>query len=256
MEINFLDNLSLSELEGLRNYLNTEEESVKKMLEEIDRKIIFKKNIELGLMDFSSDRMPNYRYENEGRCLELLNEIKLSELSFLEAAMTRDAKGVNTMSFLPISRIDKDLKRENCTLMSLDTFFKNDDYIDCHEGVYNTFNYIKNYIYYLLMNNSSLDRDAVFADYDEKYIMVCEQIADIASYLYEMRKSSEKLKLSIGNAGLHSTTKRKDISKPLSCFQRRFVDAIAFGTSYEKLEKRDYEDCKRLLFVEKDRRKR
>lgn len=252
----FLDNLSLTELESLRYYFVNDDTAAKSLIEEIDRKISFKKNIDFGLMDFSSDRMPNYREENESRCIELLNEIKLNELDFLVSSMSRDAKGVNAMSCLPLTRIDKDLKWDDCTLLSLETFFKDHYQIESHEGVYNTFNYIKNYIYYLLMNSSSLDRDGVFALYDDKFKMVSEQLADIASYLYEMRNDASELKLSIGNAGLYNTTRRVDNSKPLSRFQRRFADAIAFGISYDKLEKRDYEECKRLLFVERNRRKR
>jgi len=253
--MNFLDKLSLSELEELRYYIVLGKDASKGLIEEIDRKISFMKSIDLGLIDFSSDRMPNYREENENRCIELLNEIKLNELSFLVSSMTRDAKGVNAMTYLPLSKLGKEINFDNCTLFSFDNFFKNHYEVESHEGVYNTFNYIKNYIYYLLINNKNLDRDDVFALYDDKYQMVSEQIADIASYLYEMRNDFSELKLSIGNGGLYGTTKRIDTSKPLSKFQRRLADAIAFGISYDKLEKRDYEECKRLLFVERNKRR-
>jgi hypothetical protein len=67
----------------------------------------------------------------------------------------------------------------------------------------------------LLISNNNLNRDDVFALYDDKYKIVSEQIADIASYLYEMRNNSSDIKLSIGNAGLYGTTRRVDTSKPL-----------------------------------------
>lgn len=251
MEMNFLDKLSISELESLKIYLNGKESA--KLLEEINKRIAFKKNLESGLIDFSSDRMPYYKEENRKQCIELLKEIKLNELPFLESAMTRDAKGVNLWSFLPLSKIDKNLTHDECTLLFLENFFKDKDYIEGHEGVYNTLNYIKNYIYYLLINNNNLNKEDIFIDYDDKYKIVTEQISEIANYLYELRKTDIELKLSIGNAGLYNTTKRIDTAKPLSRFQKRFVSAIAFGTSYEKLEKRNYEDCKRLLFIQRKR---
>jgi len=256
MGCDFLDNLSLSDLENLKLSLSSGDIHTKKLIDEINRKINFKKKIELGIVDFSASRLPNYMVENEEDCLRLLEQIFINELPFLKTAMSRDAKGVNAMSFLPLSRIGEGLNSDNCSLIKLDDFFKDFDYVHSHEGVYNTFNYIKNYIYGLLINNQNITKEDVFADYDDKYCLVCEQIADIASYLYEIRKDSDEIKLSIGNAGLYGTTKRDDTSKTLTRFQRRFADAITFGISYEKLEKRDYEECKRLLFVPKDKRYR
>lgn len=256
MGYDFLDNLSLVDLENLKFSLSVGNVRSNKLMDEIERKINFKKGLELGIIDFSASRLPNYKVENEEFCLQLLNQIIINELPFLEAVMGRDAKGVNAMSFLMHSRIGEGLNGDNCSLIKLDDFFKNYHNVNSHEGVYNTFNYVKNYIYGLLISNQNIFKEDIFADYEDKYCLVCEQIADIASYLYEIRKDADEIKLSIGNAGLYATTMRNDTIKPLSRFQRRFVDAIAFGISYEKLEKKDYEECKRLLFVPKDKRHR
>ena len=65
MGYDFLDNLSLTDLENLKLSLFSGDIHTKKLIDEIDRKINFKKKIELGIVDFSASRLPNYMVENE-----------------------------------------------------------------------------------------------------------------------------------------------------------------------------------------------
>ena len=71
-----------------------------------------------------------------------------------------------------------------------------------------------------------------------------------------MKKLSSQLKISTGNVGISATRNRNDMKDSLSLYQRRFVDAVSFGTSCEKLENKNYEDCKRLLFIPRGRERK
>ena len=152
------------------------EDGCKLLLEEIDRRIPYK---ELGLREFSSRRLYNYREENEEKYLEII------------------------------------LKT----------------------------------IYGLLINNSNLSVQDVFYQYDEKMKIVSQNIAEVAAYLYEYMKNVDGIKFSVGRQGLANTARRTNRNAPLSPYQEKLVQAVAFGASYEKLESGDYEHAKRLLFI-------
>ena len=79
MDYNMLNNMNLSQLQELKNILNTEE-GCKLLLKEINRRIPYK---ELGLREFSSRRLYNYREENVEKYLEIIKNIRINSLPFL-----------------------------------------------------------------------------------------------------------------------------------------------------------------------------
>ena len=237
MDYNMLNGMNLSQLQELKNILNTEE-GCKLLLEEIDRRIPYK---ELGLKEFSSRRLYNYKEENEEKYLEIIKNIRINSLQFLCSSLSD--RTVNTYTIWRFREEDK------YSLFYLENFYK-DPYNTYHrEGGFNTYNYIKDYIYGLLLSNSNISVSDVFYQYDEKMKLVSYNIAEVAAYLYEYMKNVDGIKFSVGRQGLANTARRVNRNAPLSPYQEKLVQAVAFGTSYEKLESRDYEHAKRLLFI-------
>lgn len=245
MDFKFLNTLSLSELENLKECLLSGKESANALLEELEKIITYKKGLNLGLINYSSDRIPYYKKENEEQCLGLLSEIELKDLQFFASSL--NARVVNRHPFF--TEKFHFVLDDNVSLNVFEDIFKKPYTIYSHEGVYNTYNYIKNYIYYLLLNNSNITKEDIFNEIDYKYFLASKKISDIASYLYELKQQTENSALSIGNKGLGAATKRMECDRPLSQYQQNIVGAVAFGTTAEKLEAGNYEDCKRLLFV-------
>lgn len=252
MEYGFLKKLEIEQLNKLKFSLNSSED-LKKLLCEVDSVLSIKSGIETGEIDFSSDRLSNYKKENEDRCVELLGELTLDDVPFLRGSFS--AREVNRMGPLLNERISNNLS-DNFNLLKLDEFFCESHNVYFYEGVYNTLNYVKNQIYYYLLNNSNVSKKELLDGMDYKLELTKKQIADIASYLYEIKKVSSQIKISTGNAGISGTCKRTEKKETLSSYQRRFVQAVAFGTTCEKLENGNYEDCKRLLFIPRNRERK
>jgi len=228
--------MDLTQLEQLKKSL-IEDNDNKILLAELDKVISYK---DFCYRYFCVDRIPNYRKENEEYYLELAKQITLGDVPFL-----CDSLNARVNKF-PFPRF---YLEDNDSLFYLENWFKDTYNIYHRDGGYNTYNYIKNYIYYLLLNNSNISKKDTFEQYEDKKLLAKEHIAEIASYLYEYLKNVDGLYLSIGRQGIANTARRTNNSAPLSPYQEKLVSAVAFGTSYEKLEARDYEDCKRLLFV-------
>lgn len=237
MDYNFLSNLSLEQLVQLKKCL-LEDNDNKGLLTEIDKAVSYKT---FCYRDFCSDRLPNYRKENEEYYLELAKQINLRDVPFL-----CDSLNARIVNNFPCPRFYLD---DNYSLFCLENWFKEILNMYRREGGYNTYNYIKNYIYYLLLNDSNVGVEDIFKQYEEKKLLAKEHVSEIASYLYEYLKNIDGLYLSIGRQGIANTARRTNNSVPLSPYQEKLVSAVAFGTSYEKLEDRNYEDSKRLLFI-------
>ena len=177
MDYKFLKNLSLSELNELKLVLSS---SSNELLDEVLKHITYKEGLQQGVIDFSSDRMPYYRCENEGRCIELLDELTLDDVPFLRGAFS--AREVNRMGSLLCSRISDELD-DNFNLLTLDNFFLEPFAVFSYEGVYNTLNYIKNQIYYCLLNNSNVSKKELTQDMEYKKELTKKQLSDIARYI-------------------------------------------------------------------------
>jgi len=244
MDFKFLNTLSLTDLENLKESLLLGNEDKIEVLKEIEKIILYKKDVNLGIINYSSDRMTYYKKENADQCIELLSEIELNDLDFF--ANSLNARVVNRHPFF-IERFG--ITSSNVTLNTFEDIFKYPNNIYSHEGVYNTYNYIKDYIYYLLMNNPNVTKEDIFSKFKDKYNLVAKKIPEIASYLYTLKQQTDNSVLSIGNKGLGTATKRIESERPLTEYQQNIVGAVEFGTTIEKLEDSNYDDCKRLLFT-------
>lgn len=140
------------------------------------------------------------------------------------------------------------------TLGYLDKIFQNNQNQLDYEGTYATFQYTKKHIEQRLSvvteENENTD-ELVWKNFDKKKIIVTENIASIAHYVLIQRNQIPGARVFINNGGLSKTAKKKKGST-ITFAQERLAEAIAFGTTLEKLTQQNYEDAKQLIYVPKN----
>lgn len=223
---------------------------------------------------FNSDSVPNYDSRLENKCSKVLENILVNELPFFLGSM-RSPRNTMFSNFYDIeehyksqAKVNDDLRlllqissrlyfyyrnkeiilpSETLRLKKVDDIFKNNPTLQGELiGPYNMLNYIKDYIYSLLKQNPNIDREDVFKDYSEKKELVNLRLRDISSYLLEIRNGTN-LKLCICNLSLSKNAEK--VSKYNTIDQDLFIDTLAFGTTLEKIENRDYGDYQKLLYL-------
>lgn len=131
----------------------------------------------------------------------------------------------------------------------LETFFQEKENILNYEGAYNTFNYIKKYLYECIKEEKSdtENKVLVFQDFTKKKEIVEKDFTTIAKELLNTRKSITNAKLAVFNRGLSQAAKKTDsiFTPPQKCF----IEAIAFGSTLEKLQNKDYSQAKKLIYT-------
>lgn len=248
----FLNEFDLKRLREFRKTIVADNSDIKKieLLDKIDRDILRKDDIVSRRVDFSSGRMLYYRPENESKCLELLDKIYIVEIPFLWCSFSNRVNRI-----LSFSGEFEDLYKQKqgfASLMILEKFFSNEEHIYAYEDVYNTYMYIKNYIYYCFTQKNIVEFADVFKDYAFKKKLVVKQFPIIADYLYNM-KAGTNLRLSVSPYSLCSRDQLSQIPSNyyFSESYKKLAETIAFGTTVEKLQNQDYVDCKRLLYLPK-----
>lgn len=272
MKYKFLNNLNESELQELENIILgiKSNEELLKQIESLKNKPINIKDID---GNFSSSYIPNYDEALEAKCLEILKQLKTNELFFFLNTFQNIGNTKyrypslikNSYKEFENEKIVKDLMviidlaikvsqyynsrfstKPVLYFDKVNNLFKYNLFQEDFEGPYNMLNYIKNYIYYLLKQKDEITTAEIFSDYDKKRELVTVQIRDISSYLCEIRNGTN-LRLCIANAGLSRTANKT--GEKFNEQQQLFIDALAFGTTLEKIENRNYEDYKRLLYL-------
>lgn len=141
-------------------------------------------------------------------------------------------------------------------LAYLDIFFKNTNNCLAYQGSYTTYKYVKKYLKEVLKEDSQeKDKDLVYKDINKKLNIVTENLVPIANELLTLRNQVPESRISVCNQGLKKTTVKKENS-PITFEQQIFINAIAFGTTLEKLKDRNYEDAKQLLYLPHQRIKK
>ncbi len=136
----------------------------------------------------------------------------------------------------------------------LETFFQDERNILNYEGAYNTFNYIKEYLYECIEDEKSDEENKilVFQDFTKKQEIVKKDFITIAKELLNTRKSIPNAKLAVFNRGLSQAAKKtNNIFTPP---QRCFIEIIAFGSTLEKLQNKDYSQAKKLIYTPQSRK--
>lgn len=142
-----------------------------------------------------------------------------------------------------------DLWLRSSKLIYLDEFFKDSENVLNFQGTYTTYMYVKEHIKKSL-DASSLgdDNELVYKNYNEKINFAKENLKDITFELVNLRDSIPGAKVAINNIGLSKTAHKKEGSN-LTKSQENLVEAIAFGSSLDKLKEHDYSEIKKLIYV-------
>ena len=235
-----LSSLTTEELKEFRILLTTNRTGRDQFLEQINERIISRQEkSKVITQEFRSDRLPYYDIEKKqvvGKAIKNLNIIPF--LSLFTNSLT---SGNNKVHGLNINRIYRTGK-----LQDMEAFFTSKETRENYEGLYNTFQYIKNYIYYCAKEKDEICEEDVFKEKQKKKGIVTANLLNIATYLEEIKEGT-KLRLSIGDGSLTVSSREKTV--PLTEKQEILVDALTFGMPLEKLQKGNYEDAKRLLFL-------
>lgn len=229
--------------------------------------------------------------EVESKTLEVLSNIKLTELDFLKTSFSETgnnkrkliipidfvlydkkgyeiAKSYDIRDFVKYKKLSKeskdwfddiepikDILNRSSYISYLEEFFKDPDTIKLFPGALNTYNYIKAHLYEVVDGNSSSPiaiRDSLFEEYESKVKIVTENFHTIASELLFVRESIPKEKMP--RLSISNDLLKSYVRNQeynVSRKQQLLINAIAFGTSLESLDNQDYSDSKRLIFTKK-----
>lgn len=150
--------------------------------------------------------------------------------------------------FLENDKVKEIMKRAS-KLAYLDELFKDINNVLNYQGSYTVYSYLKGVLKELLKDgNPHTDRELIYNDYNQKLDFVLGNLSCIASYLLDLREQIPESRLALCNAGL-SKVARKEAGTSITFNQKIFASAIAFGTTLERLEERNYEDAKGLIFI-------
>ena len=267
MDYKYLNYCSPEELYGLKNIV--ENSSVKDINLLISINKLLEKQKENLDYDFSSDNIPYYKKELEEKCDSILKQLDFSKIFFFMASFCEKGNGgsfcnpnvtYDLMKYYADSvavfrnlaenswglRFELILYEEYIYLNQIDNMFKNDYYKQHYEGSYNMLNYIKNYIYFMLDKYGDIDLNNLYQEYCLKKSLIVKNLNDICDYLNQIRQNTN-LRSSLSNYGLSRNAKKT--SEQLTLSQTILVDALAFGTTVDKIEDKDYSDFRKILYL-------
>lgn len=260
MNYNFINKLNSEELRKLESII-LDDNLRKSFLKEIN--IYSRENRNNNSNVFAVEEIPYYDEKLESKCLDILKQISIENFYFLTRSFVEkgngeslfankavldflaDCSGVSNGILMMVLE-NPDIGGRDMYLSSFEKFFSEESLQKRYKRSFNIYNYIKSYIYQCLRSKSSVDRETIFKDYGFKQLLVEKRLQEVASYLMEVRGTGD-LKCAIANAGLSRTAKK--VSGEVTFNQRRLVEAVAFGTTLEKLNAGNYEDSKKLIYL-------
>ncbi len=262
MDYSFIEGLSFEQLNSLSSAF-ANEDSRNEFIKELEEVIVKKKAFdERKEPYYSIDTIPYYDENLEDRCLHILENMTMEKFLFLTRSFYEKGNKIFNlmgpaldylsdcfeMSVYSTARV---LQNPNycgfgISLSSFEKFFSEEYMVKNYNNTFNIYNYIKSYIYQCLSNDKESTSKDIFKDYSLKQFVVERDLQRVANYLYQLRGNGD-LRCSVANAGLSRTAKK--VSGEVTFHQRRLIEAVAFGTTLEKLNNRNYEDSKKLIYL-------
>ena len=141
-----------------------------------------------------------------------------------------------------LNKIDNSKK-----LISLYEFFLDFENVINHQGAFYTFKYISDTLNRILVDDGKKDMELINKDMEIKKEILCGNFTEMVAKLLEFRNSIENARLSVCNQGLNRVRDKQ--GRVLTHNEKVLVDAIAFGTTLDKIKEGNYEDSKSLIFV-------
>lgn len=145
----------------------------------------------------------------------------------------------------------KKAKEETQYFRGLDSFFSCDENKVLYEGTYNAYMYMKDYLYHVLSEDNNISLDNILMSHKEKVVIVKRYIQDIAEYLYFLKSRITDSRLAVFNNKIRFIVKKRP--SKFSDQQQQFAELVAFGISKENLEKKDYKEMERLIYIPKNK---
>ncbi len=140
-----------------------------------------------------------------------------------------------------------EIKEEAKYLRYLEMFFTSEENKALYEGAYNSYMYIKDYLYRLLAYNNDISIQSILNEQKEKIIITREYIQEICKHLLNLRTRITDSRLSAFNNKVRFVAKRKPDN--FTDHQNQFVDLVAFGTTKDNLKSKDFSDIERLIYI-------
>lgn len=262
MKYNFINKLNSSQLKELESII-LDEKRREPFLKEINALISSRENRNNNIAVFAVEEIPYYDEKLENKCLDILKELSIENFYFLTRSFVEKRNGESLFAnkavldyladcsglsnrMLMMGLENPSVAGHDICLGTFEKFFSEESLQKRYKRSFNIYNYIKSYIYQCLRKDSEINRKVIFSDYGFKQLIVEKRLQEVAAYLLEIRGTGD-LKCAIANAGLSRTAKK--VSGEVTFNQRRLVEAVAFGTTLEKLNAGNYEDSKKLIYL-------
>lgn len=211
-------------------------------------------NYELNkIIDYRSDRLPNYQEQYRNLCNMLLLEQEIFNYNFLFREGFNAPGNNNGGDFSQVFAHNIIYKKFDYkwhyNLGYISLLFQDGGLKRDYEGTYNTLNYLINAIYkeIAFYDGRIPSKERLFTDIILRREAVEDNFVKIVEYLWQTRESIPNSRLSIGNHGL--TKNRSKSGDSFSITQQLFIDAIAHGCTINELEDNNFEGAKRLIYV-------
>ena len=209
---------------------------------------------------------PNYRYKTLDVCALIYHNEAIKKLAhekyglhsyveFYLAFVMGNTKNRNSAPEISLT----DLKNEPLILellnrvqsfSYLEEFFQNKLNQVLYEGCYNSYMYVKEYIFQMLMLYPNLTKEDILADWQTKLELVMSEFFAICNYLYQARSKVPNGRLSACNDKIVYYAKYPH--EKFNDKQELFSSMLSFGTTLDKIKEKNYEDYKRLIYVPRD----
>lgn len=263
MNYKFLNSLDDKELNQLKEMLSDEsfKDNFLKEIEDVIDSRNVKSNIQ-GIWDVED--IPYYDESLEDKCFSILDNLTVNKFffflrTFVEkgnngnklTSCSGDAKYMAECFNISVNDVltlfyNSRFCGDQLTLANFEKFFDEETVRKNYSNSFNVYNYIKSYIYQSLRENYESTSESIFSDYGLKQLIVERDLQKVAAYLCKVR-GNDGLRCSIANAGLSRTAKK--VSGEITFNQKRLIEAVAFGTTLEKLNAGNYEDSKKLIYL-------
>lgn len=193
---------------------------------------------------YKNNYLPDFNSDYTELCMEILSQIDISELSFLQKNFL-ETRGNNFGWFFPEMHSNGYSCRDLRTLVDL---FEDVSLQKRYDSSYNMVNYVVNSVYrHIDLHDGHLTKQELFQDLGVRNLLVQDNFTRVVNYLWKIREKVPDAKICIGNTGL--TRNRNKTCKEITFSQKGLIDAVAFGCSYNELCHHNYEGAKKLIYT-------
>lgn len=132
----------------------------------------------------------------------------------------------------------------------LEEFFKNEENKYYYEGAYNSFMYIKDYLYKIL-NDQNVEIANLLKETQERSQIVLEYLQEICKYLYDLKDNIGECRISAcNNRYITQILKGKE---DYEFNKQQLAELFAFGMTNEELKKQNFKALERLIYIPRNK---